>query len=130
MQSGADIEQCDHKGDNAFILAAIHTSDAEITRMLLASEQTFDINTRYIGYYFYLVRLSTNMYSPHNLVQLKFVGKSHYIMNNFLHSVCYNYMIIDFLLKEILVYTVKGWHVKGGIYITNINSLTNSAFSR
>ena len=34
------------KGDNALILASIHTSDSNITKQLLEAEQKVDINKR------------------------------------------------------------------------------------
>ena len=46
LQAGADIGLCDMKGDNALILASIHTSDANITKQLLEAEQKVDINKR------------------------------------------------------------------------------------
>ena len=46
LQRGADIGQSDMKGDNALILASIHTSDSNITKQLLEAEQKVDINKR------------------------------------------------------------------------------------
>ena len=49
LQRGADIGQSDMKGDNALILASIHTSDSNITKQLLEAEQKVDINKRQVG---------------------------------------------------------------------------------
>ncbi len=44
LEAGAQVDLPDHKGNTAFILAAMHTSDSDIIQLILKSRQTFDIN--------------------------------------------------------------------------------------